>query len=68
MTKCEAMTANNMEHLYMAGLEVPNRIYKWNVSETLESKNMIIIADNLNISWINSIWIEDGYLWFSNNR
>ena len=62
------MTANNMEHLYMAGLEVPNRIYKWNVSETLESKNMIIIADNLNISWINSIWIEDGYLWFSNNR
>ena len=62
------MTANNMEHLYMAGLEVPNRIYKWNVSETLESKNMIIIADNLNISWINSIWIDDGYLWFANNR
>ena len=62
------MTANNMEHLYMAGLELPNRIYKWNVSETLESKNMIIIADNLNISWINSIWIDDGYLWFANNR
>ena len=62
------MTANNIEHLYMAGLELPNRIYKWNVSETLESKNMMIIADNLNISWINSIWIEDGYLWFSNNR
>ena len=62
------MTANNIEHLYMAGLELPNRIYKWNVSETLESKNMIIIADNLNISWINSIWIDDGYLWFANNR
>ena len=62
------MTANNIEHLYMAGLELPNRIYKWNVSETLEYKNMIIIADNLNISWINSIWIDDGYLWFANNR
>ena len=68
LTKCEAMTADDQGSIYMGGLELPNLIYKWNISNSMNSNNLKIIVSNLNISWINSMWIDNGYLWITNNR
>ena len=41
--KCESMTADNLGNLYFGGLEIPNKIVKWNTSLPLIVENLITV-------------------------
>ena len=65
----EPLTSDSNQNLYMGLIDKPY-ILRWNTSLPFESDNLeaFIDIDRKDLSWINSMWIRDGFLWLTHNK
>lgn len=61
----EAMVADNQKTIFMALADKPH-VHRWNVSQPISQAQTII--EDANLNWINSMWIDQGFLWMTHNK